>query len=101
MSHFNYCHCGVDILSMSKRITYKVFGCADDCSIKVYYQDTASIHLDYDDVDKVVEIYKDKCNQDLAGKYFGNFHIDLKMVDAGKDAEIYSIESLFLGKKHA
>ena len=31
MSRFNYCHCGVGILSMSKRIMNKVFSCADDC----------------------------------------------------------------------
>ena len=36
----------------------KVFGCATDCDIKIYYQDTDSIHLNYDDVDKVVKIMK-------------------------------------------
>ena len=54
MSHFNYVHCGVEILSMSKRVMNKVFGCANDCSMGVYYQDTDSIHLNCDDVDKVV-----------------------------------------------
>ena len=95
MSHFNYCHCGVGILSMSKRIMNKVFSCAEDCSIKIYDQDTDSIHLNYDDVvDKVVKLYKDKYNQGLAGKYLGNFHIGFKMADACKGAEIYSIGSL-------
>ena len=56
LSHFNYVHCGVEILNMSKRIMNKVSSCADDCDIKVYYQDTDSIHLNYNDVDKVVEI---------------------------------------------
>ena len=83
---------------MSKRIMNKVFSCADDCSIKIYCQDTDSIHLHYEDIDKVGKIYKDKCNQFLVGKYVGNFHIDFKMADACKDAEIYSIGSLFLGK---
>ena len=55
MSHFNYVHCGVVILSMSKRLMNKVFSCADDCSIELYYQDTGSIHLDYEDVDKQCE----------------------------------------------
>ena len=32
----------------------KVFGCADDCEIKVYYKDTGSIHLSYDDVPKML-----------------------------------------------
>ena len=30
MSHYNYVHCGVEILSMPKRIMNKVFSCADD-----------------------------------------------------------------------
>ena len=38
----------------------KVFGCADDCDIEIYYQDTDSIHLDYDDVPLVVNGYKEK-----------------------------------------
>ena len=57
--HFNYVHCGVEILSMSKRIMNKVFSCADDLNIKIYYRDTDSNHLNYDDVDKVVERYKE------------------------------------------
>ena len=36
----------------------KSFDRANDCSINMYYQDTDSIHSNYDDVDKVVEIYK-------------------------------------------
>ena len=97
MSHVNYCHCGVEIVSMSKRIMDKVFSCADDCSILIYYQDTDSIHLNYGDVDKVVKICNDKQYQYLVGMYLGNLHIDFKMADARKDAEIYSIESLLLG----
>ena len=53
LSHFNYVHCGVGILNMSKRIMNKAFSCADGCAIKVYYQDTDSIHLNYGDVDKI------------------------------------------------
>ena len=30
LSHYNYVHCGVETLSMSKRIMNKVFSCADD-----------------------------------------------------------------------
>uniref|UniRef100_UPI004049851A hypothetical protein n=1 Tax=Flavobacterium sp. TaxID=239 RepID=UPI004049851A len=55
LSHYNYVHCGVEILSMSKRIMNLVFDCSNDCNVKIYYQDTDSIHLNYDDVDKVVK----------------------------------------------
>ena len=68
MSHFNYVHCGVEILSMSKRIMNKVFNCADDLNIKIYYQDTDSIHLNNDDVPKIVDLYKQKYNQELVGE---------------------------------
>ena len=67
MSHINYCHCGVGIfinrnlrrcLAVSQlRIMNKVFSCADDCSIGIYDQDTDDIHLNYDDVAKVVKTY--------------------------------------------
>ena len=53
LSHFNYVHCGVEVFNMSKRIMNKVFSCADDCNRKIYDQGTASIHLNYEDVDKI------------------------------------------------
>ena len=77
----------------------KVFSCAYDLNIKIYYQDTDSIHLNYDDVDKIVKKYKDKYGKDLVGEELGNFHIDFTLDGARKNAEIYSIESLLLGKK--
>ena len=55
LSHFNYDHCGVEILSMSKLIMNKVFSCAYDLNIEIYDQDIDSIHLNYDDVDNIVE----------------------------------------------
>merc|ERR1711966_213661 len=82
---------------MSKRIMNKVFSSAVDIGVKVYYQDTDSIHLNYDDVDKVVKRYKEKCGLELVGEDLGNFHIDFSMDKA--NSEIYAIESLFLGKK--
>ena len=75
----------------------KVFSCAFDVGVKIYYQDTDSIHLNYDDVDKVVKRYKGKYGLELVGEDLGNFHIDFSMDKA--NSEIYAIESLFLGKK--
>ena len=59
MDHFNYVHCGVEILSMSKLIMNKVFDCANDGNVNIYYQDTYSIHLNYDDVEPIVNT----CNE--------------------------------------
>ena len=92
MPHFNYVHCGVDILSMSKRIMNKVFSCCGDCSIKVHYQDTYSTHMNYGVVDKVVELYKQTYNQELVGDGLGNFHVDFSM--DGEFTGTYGIESL-------
>ena len=97
LSHFNYVHCGVEILNMSKRIMNKVFSCADDCDIKIHYQDTDSIHLNYDDVDKVVKRYKEEYGSELVGEALGNFHIDFSMDKY--NSGVYAVESLFLGKK--
>ena len=36
LSHFNYAHCGVEILSMSNIIMNGVFGCADDCNMNIF-----------------------------------------------------------------
>ena len=43
---------------MSKRIVNKVFDVSNDCGVKIYYQDTGSIHLRFDGVDRIVKGYK-------------------------------------------
>ena len=63
MYHFNVVHCGVEILSISKQIMSKVFSCATDCDVNIYVQDTDSMHLNHDDVDKIVKRYKQKYDQ--------------------------------------
>ena len=60
LSHFNYVHCGVEISNMSRIIMNKVFSCADGCDIKIDYQDTDSIHWNYEDVDKLEKGYDEK-----------------------------------------
>ena len=97
LSHFHFVHCGVEILNMSKRIMNKVFSCADDCDIKIYYRDTDSIHLNYGGVDKTENGYKEKYGSELVGEELGNFHTDFSMDSA--NAEICAIGNLFLGKK--
>ena len=53
-----------------------VFGCANDCGVKINYQDTDSIHLNYDDVDTVVNRYKIKYGKELVGENLSQFHVD-------------------------
>ena len=75
----------------------KLFSCADDCGVKSYYRDTDSLHLNYDDVDQVVKIYKERYGFDLVGEDLGNFHVDFPGIEKGC-GEVYAIESLYLGK---
>ena len=96
-SHFNYLNCGVETLNMSKMIMNKVFSCADDCDITIYYQDTDSTHLNYEDVDKHEHRYIEKYGSELVGEELGHFHIDFSMDKA--NTEIYAIDSFFLGNK--
>ena len=63
---------------------------------KVYYQDTDSIHLNYDGVDGIVEKYKQQYGQELVGTDLGQFHVDFSM--EGAKNELYGVESIFLGK---
>ena len=38
----------------------KMFSCADDCGVTIYYQDTDIINVNYEDVHKVVKRYKEE-----------------------------------------
>ena len=50
LEHFNNAICGVNILSMSKRIMNEVMCLGEDLGHNIYYTDTDSIHIDYDSV---------------------------------------------------
>ena len=63
MSHYNYVHAGIEILSMSKRIMNRVFDVSSDCGVKIDYQDTDSIPMSYDDVDKTVGRFKENMDK--------------------------------------
>lgn len=99
--HFNNCVLGVECLSMSKRIMNEVICLAEDNGLKSYYQDTDSIHMDWDDVAKLDELYKEKYNRELQGKMLGQLHIDfdLEDEDGNECKDIYAEKSIFLGKK--
>ncbi len=94
--HFNIAHVGSMILSMSKRIMNEVMCSAEDNNIKLYYQDTDSIHIKDEDISKLSNIFKQKYNRDLIGKNLGQFHSDFQM-EGCKD--IIANASIFLGKK--
>jgi hypothetical protein len=113
--HYNIPQVGVSILSMSKRIMNEVMCLAQDLGIKIYYQDTDSMHLITGDIEKLEKAYNDINKRLLIGKKFGQFHTDFNLSDNfytfnnieeyenDKDKikvnDIYSIENITLGKK--
>jgi len=97
INHYNYCHCGVEVLSMSKRIMNEVMTLAEDLKLSIYYQDTDSMHINYEEVDTLAKEFKNKYNRDLVGEEMGSFHVDFDL--DGACGDIYSKESYFIAKK--
>ena len=59
LNHFNYVHCGVEILSMSKRVMNEVMVLADDNKLNIWYQDTDSMHINYEEVETLAKLFKE------------------------------------------
>ena len=74
--HFNLVHCGIEVLSMSKRIMNEVMVLAELLGIDMYYTDTDSIHIDNSKIDYLATEFKKKYGRDLIGKNLGHFHSD-------------------------
>ena len=89
---------GVDVLAMSKRIMNEVMCLAYDNDCAIYYQDTDSLHIEMEHIEKLKKVYYEKYNRNLEGKDMGQFHSDFKKLE--KDAENPHSEEMFiLGKK--
>jgi hypothetical protein len=94
---FNNVPCGVEVLGMSKRIMNEVMCLAEDNDMKIYYQDTDSMHLEDRHINLLAELYQAKYNRQLIGKEMGQFHSDFSSDKITKN--IMAIKSIFLGKK--
>jgi hypothetical protein len=94
--HYNNCYAGVEVLTMSKRIMNEVMCLAQDKELKIYYQDTDSMHINDNDIAILEKEFKNKYNRELIGKDMGQFHSDF---DLGKAKNIVATKSIFLGKK--
>ena len=93
----NRAHIGCSILSMSKRIMNEVMGTANDNDIPIFYQDTDSMHMYDDEVEKLKQVYGDKYGRELDGPKLGQFHVDFDL--HGAKGKIVATTSIFLGKK--
>ncbi len=97
-NHFNFSLLGIQILSMSKRIMNEVMCLAFDIGCHIYYQDSDSVHIECDDLPKLVDAFKEKYNRDLIGSNLGQFHSDFPTVNGHQEMP-KAIESIFLMKK--
>jgi len=97
---YNLAQVGTAVLSMSKRIMNEVFDIANSYNYPIYYTDTDSMHLNFDEVDKIADLYREKYERELIGKELCQFHVDFELdgVDSNK-CDIYATQSIFLGKK--
>ena len=59
---------GVQILSMSKRIMNEVMCTAEDLDIKIFYQDTDSMHIENDKLKDLTNEFKNRYERELIGK---------------------------------
>jgi hypothetical protein len=98
--HYNMCHFGAEILSMSKRIMNQVFHAANNRSIEIFYTDTDSLKLFTNDIEELSIEYEKLYNKKLVGNDLGQFkdeHTEkdilncFKFIGLGKKAYI-SIE---------
>jgi hypothetical protein len=89
---------GVHILSMSRRIMNEVFDIAESLELPIYYQDTDSLHINDNALDRLSKAYESKYGRKLIGSDMNQFHSDFTS-DNGRTDVVYAIESIFLGKK--
>lgn len=94
--HFNNVYAGVEILSMSKRIMNEVMVLAENNNMKIFYQDTDSMHLFEKDVEILSDLFKKKYNKELIGDDMGQFHVDFELKNC---KDICATSSIFLAKK--
>jgi hypothetical protein len=94
--HFNLPQFGSSVLSWSKRLMNRVMCLAQQNSIKLFYQDTDSIHLLEADIPKLQSLYKEKYSKELIGTELGQFHCDFNQING---LPTHSIELIAVGKK--
>ena len=102
--HYVPIHCGIEVLSWSKRIMNEVICLAEDIDIPIFYQDTDSMHLPEEDVPKLETAFKQLYGGDLNGKELGQFHGDFEFKGMKGAAlkgysEPRSVELIAVGKK--
>jgi len=95
--HCNIAQVGASVLSWSKRIMNEVMCLAEDIGVDIFYQDTDSMHMYEEDIEKLSNAFVGKYSRELIGEALGQFHTDFSM--SGKYSNIHSRRMIMLGKK--
>ena len=98
VEHFSRPHIGVEILSMSKRIMNEVMCLAEDNGIKIYYQDTDSMHLQANSLKKLKKLFLKEYKRVLDGDNMGQFNSDFSMKEDVSN-NVHAKRTIILGKK--
>lgn len=88
---------GVCCLDMSKKIMNEVMGTAFDKNLKIFYQDTDSIHIFKKDIDILAKEFERKYHRQLIGSNLGQFHSDFEL--SGASGDVWSTQFICVGKK--
>ena len=96
--HFNLPQFGASVLSWSKHLMNRVMCLAEQNDIRIFYQDTDSMHLFESDVPLIARLFKEKYGQELIGESMTQFHNDFDGF-VGSVGKIYSRKLIALGKK--
>ena len=91
--HFNFSLLGIQVLSMNE-----VMCLAYDIGCKIYYQDTDSMHIVKEDLERLEHAFEEKYHRPLKGTNLGQFHTDFASFTGREDVQ-HAIESIFLMKK--
>ena len=67
---------------------------AEDLGIRIFYQDTDSMHIEKDRLNDLANEFKSRFGRELIGKNLGQFHNDFDEVKDG-----FAYKSIFCGKK--
>ncbi len=98
ITHMTACHIACQILSTSKRLMNQVMATAEDMGIKIYYQDTDSMHIPENAIPALAKVFKERHGHELIGKAMGQFHSDFEVSDKNAK-DVKAVETIILGKK--
>ena len=70
---------------------------AEDLGLEIYYQDTDSMRINYEEVEMLAKEFNNIHGRELIGEDMSQFHVDFDM--DGSKGDIYAKECYFIAKK--